>query len=95
MTFTYDRPSDHPRISIKEREYIESTIGEGQDKRQRVCLAHLQPAVHNYIIISFIVCLLLLVSIRVLLSTVWCVNLTEAALGSNAGLISCFVNLCI
>ncbi|XP_067047190.1 sialin-like [Acropora muricata] len=36
MTFTYDRPSDHPRISIKEREYIESTIGEGQDKRQRV-----------------------------------------------------------
>lgn len=55
MTFTYDRPSDHPRISIKEREYIESTIGEGQDKRQRVCFAHLQPAVHNYIIISFII----------------------------------------
>ena len=34
-------------------------------------------------------------SIRVLLSTVWCVSLTEAALGSNAGLISWFVNLCI
>jgi len=36
MAFTYNRPANHPRISIKEREYIQSSIGAGQDKRKRV-----------------------------------------------------------
>ncbi|XP_068737249.1 sialin-like [Montipora capricornis] len=35
MAFAYERPADHPRISIKEREYIQLSIGTGQDKRQR------------------------------------------------------------
>ena len=86
MTFTYDRPSNHPTISIKEREYIECSIGEGQDKRQRVCLAHLEPAVYN---------LSLLVPKRVLLTTAWCVSLNEGALGSNSAVITFFVYLCI
>ena len=33
---THDRPANHPRISIKEREYIQSSIGAGQDKERRV-----------------------------------------------------------
>ena len=36
MMFTYNRPANHPRISIKEREYIHATIGAGQDKGRRV-----------------------------------------------------------
>lgn len=35
MVFTYDRPANHPRISIKERQYIQSSIGVEQDKRKR------------------------------------------------------------
>ncbi|CAH3189327.1 unnamed protein product [Porites evermanni] len=35
MMFTYNRPANHPRISIKEREYIHATIGAGQDKGRR------------------------------------------------------------
>ena len=36
MMFTYNRPAIHPRISIKEREYIHATIGAEQDKGRRV-----------------------------------------------------------
>ena len=36
MMFTYNRPAIHPRISIKEREYIHTTIGAEQDKGGRV-----------------------------------------------------------
>ncbi|CAH3194301.1 unnamed protein product [Porites evermanni] len=35
MMFTYNRPANHPRISIKERAYIHATIGAGQDKGRR------------------------------------------------------------
>ncbi|KAL9958324.1 hypothetical protein ACROYT_G035326 [Oculina patagonica] len=31
MMLTYDKPANHPRISIKEKEYIQSSIGSGQD----------------------------------------------------------------
>jgi len=36
MALTYDRPADHPRISNWEREYIQSSIGSGQDKTKRI-----------------------------------------------------------
>ena len=36
MVFTYDRPANHPRITIEEKKYIQSSIGAGQDKRKRV-----------------------------------------------------------
>ena len=36
MALSYDRPANHPRISIKEKEYIQSSIGTGQDTRKRV-----------------------------------------------------------
>ena len=36
MMFTYNRPDNHLRISIKEREFIHATIGAGQDKGRRV-----------------------------------------------------------
>ena len=35
---TYDRPEDHPRISAKEKEYIQSSIGSGDDAHTRVGL---------------------------------------------------------
>ncbi|XP_073252217.1 sialin-like [Porites lutea] len=35
MMFTSNRPANHPRISIKEREFIHATIGAGQDKGRR------------------------------------------------------------
>jgi len=38
MTLTYDKPENHPRISIKEKEYIQSSIGSGQDVTIRVRL---------------------------------------------------------
>jgi len=37
MTLTYDKPENHPRISIKEKEYIQSSIGSGQDVTIRKC----------------------------------------------------------
>ena len=46
-------------------------------------------------LIMLLLVLLLLVSYRVSLSTALYVNLNEGALGSNAALIACFVNLCI
>ena len=36
MMFTYDKPANHPRISLKERDYILSSIGSAQDKKTRV-----------------------------------------------------------
>ena len=36
MMLTYDKPADHPRISLKEKEYILSSIGSAQDKKTRV-----------------------------------------------------------
>ena len=36
MALSYDRPANHPRISIKEKEYIQSSIGAGQDTSKRV-----------------------------------------------------------
>jgi len=36
MMFTYDKPANHPRISIKEKEYILSSIGSAQYKTTRV-----------------------------------------------------------
>ncbi|KAJ7383070.1 hypothetical protein OS493_030957 [Desmophyllum pertusum] len=38
MMLTYDKPANHPRISIKEKEYIQSSIGSGQDIKIRVRL---------------------------------------------------------
>ena len=38
MTLTYDKPENHPRISIKEKEYIQTSIGSGQDVTIRVRL---------------------------------------------------------
>ncbi|KAL9962789.1 hypothetical protein ACROYT_G031929 [Oculina patagonica] len=35
MILTYDKPANHPRISMKEKEYILSSIGSSQDKRTR------------------------------------------------------------
>ena len=35
---TYDKPENHPRISIKEKQYIQSSIGSGQDVTMRVRL---------------------------------------------------------
>ena len=36
MMLTYDKPANHPRISLKEKEYILSSIGSAQDKNTRV-----------------------------------------------------------
>jgi len=35
MMFTHDKPANHPRISLKEKEYILSSIGSAQDKKTR------------------------------------------------------------
>jgi len=35
MMFTYDKPANHPRISVKEKEYILSSIGSAQYKKTR------------------------------------------------------------
>lgn len=41
MMLTYDKPANHPRISIKEKEYIQSSIGSGQDVITRVSHSYL------------------------------------------------------
>ena len=38
LMLTHDRPEDHPRISAKEKEYIQSSIGSGDDAHARVGL---------------------------------------------------------
>lgn len=35
LMLTHDRPEDHPRISAKEKEYIQSSIGSGDDAHAR------------------------------------------------------------
>ena len=48
MMLTYDKPANHPRISIKEKEYIQSTIGSGQDVITRVRPNYLTQRVTAY-----------------------------------------------